>query len=97
MSQTVQNYFSEHPRSLRSLRLRRHPDKNQPQLKDYEEQILFDRKITQQVIRFSPLCISHDLMTQVPDSLRSDPAHRNDCQVWQLLPLFRALEKIILP
>ena len=37
MSQTVQNYFSEHPRSLRSLRLRRHPDKNQPQLKDYEE------------------------------------------------------------
>ena len=41
--------FSEHQRSVCCLCLRGHSDQDQPQFKNHEEQILFNRTITQQV------------------------------------------------
>ena len=45
--------FSEHQRSVCRLCLRGHSDQDQPQFKNHEEQILFNRTITQQVQNFS--------------------------------------------
>ena len=45
--------FSEHQRSVCCLCLRGHSDQDQPQFKNHEEQILFNRTITQQVLNFA--------------------------------------------
>ena len=83
--------FSEHQRSVCRLRLRGHSDQDQPQFKNHEEQILFNRTITQQVLNFSlrkKVSLASFwksfsfFFTQVPDSLRLDSAHRDDRQVW---------------
>ena len=83
--------FSEHQRSVCRLCLRGHSDQDQPQFKNHEEQILFNRTITQQVLNFSLrkkaslaliLKFFFIFFTQVPDSLRLDSAHRDDRQVW---------------
>ena len=84
--------FSEHQRSVCRLCLRGHSDQDQPQFKNHEEQILFNRTITQQVQNFSLRKTYHlhsvlkfifiSFFTQVPDSLRLDSAHRDDRQVW---------------